>query len=70
MALTIHHLSIRTLGMDPNDPEGLKKYLGDRDVSALTGSGMGVSKAAVEWGLAGCLHAVANPVARRSGRCA
>jgi hypothetical protein len=25
--------------MDPKDPEGLKKYLGDRDVSALTGSG-------------------------------
>jgi hypothetical protein len=25
--------------MDKNDPEGLKAYLGDRDVSSLTGSG-------------------------------
>jgi catechol 2,3-dioxygenase-like lactoylglutathione lyase family enzyme len=30
---------VHVIGMDPSDPEGLKKYLGDRDVSALTGSG-------------------------------
>jgi len=30
---------VHVIGIDPNDPEGLKKYLGDRDVSALTGSG-------------------------------
>ena len=30
---------VHVIGMDPNDPDGLKKYLGDRDVSALTGSG-------------------------------
>ena len=30
---------VHVIGMDPNDPDGLKQYLGDRDVSALTGSG-------------------------------
>jgi catechol 2,3-dioxygenase-like lactoylglutathione lyase family enzyme len=30
---------VHVIGMDPNDPDGLKKYLGDRDVSALKGSG-------------------------------
>jgi catechol 2,3-dioxygenase-like lactoylglutathione lyase family enzyme len=30
---------VHIIGMDLNDPEGLKKYLGDRDVSALKGSG-------------------------------
>jgi catechol 2,3-dioxygenase-like lactoylglutathione lyase family enzyme len=30
---------VHIIGMDPNDPEGLKKYLGDRDPSALRGSG-------------------------------
>lgn len=30
---------VHIIGMDKNDPEGLKKYLGDRDVSSLKGSG-------------------------------
>jgi catechol 2,3-dioxygenase-like lactoylglutathione lyase family enzyme len=30
---------VHIIGMDPNDPEGLKKYLGDRDPSTLRGSG-------------------------------
>ena len=30
---------VHIIGMDPNDPEGLKKYLGDRDISSLRGSG-------------------------------
>jgi len=30
---------VHIIGMDPNDPEGLKRYLGDRDRSSLTGSG-------------------------------
>jgi catechol 2,3-dioxygenase-like lactoylglutathione lyase family enzyme len=30
---------VHVIGMDPNDPVGLKNYLGERDVSSLTGSG-------------------------------
>ncbi len=30
---------VHIIGMDANDPEGLKKYLGDRDVTSLKGSG-------------------------------
>jgi catechol 2,3-dioxygenase-like lactoylglutathione lyase family enzyme len=30
---------VHIIGMDLNDPVGLKQYLGDRDVSALQGSG-------------------------------
>ncbi|MEJ8836975.1 VOC family protein [Ramlibacter sp. AN1133] len=30
---------VHIIGMDPNDPVGLRKYLGDRDVSSLRGSG-------------------------------
>jgi catechol 2,3-dioxygenase-like lactoylglutathione lyase family enzyme len=30
---------VHVIGIDKNDPEGLKKYLGDRDLSSLTGSG-------------------------------
>lgn len=30
---------VHVIGIDPDDPEGLKKYLGDRDVSSLHGSG-------------------------------
>lgn len=30
---------VHLIGMDRNDPEGLKRYLGDRDVSSLHGSG-------------------------------
>lgn len=30
---------VHVIGIDLNDPEGLKQYLGDRDVSSLKGSG-------------------------------
>ena len=30
---------VHIIGMDKNDPEGLKKYLGDRDVASLHGTG-------------------------------
>lgn len=30
---------VHIIGIDPNDPEGLKGYLGDRDASSLQGSG-------------------------------
>ena len=30
---------VHIIGIDRNDPEGLKKYLGDRDESSLAGSG-------------------------------
>jgi catechol 2,3-dioxygenase-like lactoylglutathione lyase family enzyme len=30
---------VHVIGIDKNDPEGLKQYLGDRDVSSLHGSG-------------------------------
>lgn len=30
---------VHIIGIDPNDPEGLKKYLGDRDPSQLKGTG-------------------------------
>jgi catechol 2,3-dioxygenase-like lactoylglutathione lyase family enzyme len=30
---------VHIIGMDPKDPEGLRGYLGDRDVSSLHGSG-------------------------------
>ena len=31
--------AVHVIGIDRNDPEGLKKYLGDRDLQSLTGSG-------------------------------
>ena len=30
---------VHVIGIDKNDPEGLKRYLGDRDVSSLHGTG-------------------------------
>src|SRR3954468_20915174 len=30
---------VHIIGMDPNDPVGLKRYLGDREPSSLRGSG-------------------------------
>lgn len=30
---------VHIIGIDKNDPEGLKKYLGDREVSSMQGSG-------------------------------
>lgn len=31
---------VHLVGIDPNDPSGLIDYLGDKDVAAVTGSGM------------------------------
>src|SRR4051794_2143911 len=31
--------AVHVIGLDRNDPEGLKKYLGDRDLQSLQGSG-------------------------------
>jgi catechol 2,3-dioxygenase-like lactoylglutathione lyase family enzyme len=30
---------VHIIGLDPNDPEGLKEYLGDRDLSTFSGTG-------------------------------
>lgn len=30
---------VHVIGMDPNDPAGLKNYLGERELSSMTGSG-------------------------------
>jgi catechol 2,3-dioxygenase-like lactoylglutathione lyase family enzyme len=35
----VGNATVHIIGMDPNDPEGLKAYLGDRDPSSLKGSG-------------------------------
>ena len=44
---------VHVIGMDPNDPEGLKRYLGDRDASSLQGSGAVDHVAFFATGLAG-----------------
>lgn len=44
---------VHIIGMDPNDPQGLKKYLGDRDASSLHGSGAVDHVAFFATGLAG-----------------
>ena len=46
---------VHIIGMDANDPEGLKKYLGERDVSSLSGSGAVDHVAFFADGLAGML---------------
>jgi catechol 2,3-dioxygenase-like lactoylglutathione lyase family enzyme len=46
---------VHVIGIDRNDPEGLKKYLGDRDVSTLHGSGAVDHVAFFATGLAGML---------------
>lgn len=30
---------VHVIGIDPNDPQGLKDYLGDRDIASLNGTG-------------------------------
>ena len=35
----VENAVVHLIGIDPTDPEGLKKYLGDKDSSTLTGSG-------------------------------
>jgi len=44
---------VHLIGMDRNDPEGLKQYLGDRDTSSLHGSGAVDHVAFFATGLAG-----------------
>lgn len=46
---------VHVIGMDLNDPAGLKNYLGDRDVSSLKGSGAVDHIAFFADGLAGML---------------
>src|SRR3954451_16831798 len=45
--------AVHVIGMDRNDPEGLKKYLGDRDPQSLQGSGAVDHVAFFATGLAG-----------------
>jgi catechol 2,3-dioxygenase-like lactoylglutathione lyase family enzyme len=47
--------AVHIIGMDPNDPVGLKAYLGDRDASSLKGSGAVDHVAFFAEGLAGML---------------
>lgn len=44
---------VHLIGMDRNDPQGLKQYLGDRDASSLRGSGAVDHVAFFATGLAG-----------------
>ena len=43
---------IHIIGIDRNDPEGLKRYLGDRDESSLHGTGGAAPAASITTGLA------------------
>ena len=47
---------VHVIGMDKNDPEGLKQYLGDRDVSSLHGTGAVDHIALLAAGLEGMLE--------------
>jgi catechol 2,3-dioxygenase-like lactoylglutathione lyase family enzyme len=44
---------VHIIGIDPNDPQGLKDYLGDRDVASLQGTGTVDHMAFTATGLAG-----------------
>jgi len=46
---------VHVIGIDKNDPEGLKQYLGDRDVSTLHGTGAVDHIALMATGLAAML---------------
>jgi catechol 2,3-dioxygenase-like lactoylglutathione lyase family enzyme len=48
--------AVHIVGIDKNDPEGLKQYLGDRDVSTLQGTGVVDHVAFFATGLAGMLQ--------------
>ena len=52
---SVANAMVHVIGMDKNDPEGLKKYLGDRDVSALHGTGAVDHIALTATGLEGML---------------
>lgn len=43
---------VHIIGIDPNDPQGLKDYLGDRDITSLQGTGTVDHMAFVATGLA------------------
>ncbi len=47
---------VHVIGIDPNDPEGLKQYLGDRDLASLRGSGAVDHIALFATGLEGMLQ--------------
>ena len=49
---------VHVIGMDKNDPEGLKQYLGDRDVSSLHGTGAVDHIALMAAGLEGMLEKI------------
>ena len=51
---------VHVIGMDRNDPEGLKRYLGDRDVSSLHGTGAVDHIALMATGLEGMLTHLAH----------
>lgn len=51
----VGNATVHIIGMDANDPEGLKAYLGDRDPSSLKGSGAVDHVAFFADGLAGML---------------
>lgn len=52
--------AVHVIGIDPNDPVGLKNYLGDRDASSLRGSGAVDHVAFFATGLAGMLRHLAS----------
>ena len=51
---------VHVIGIDKNDPEGLKRYLGDRDVSTLHGTGAVDHIALMATGLEGMLARLAH----------
>lgn len=51
---------VHVIGIDTNDPEGLKRYLGDRDVSSLYGTGAVDHIALMATGLEGMLAHLAH----------
>ena len=51
---------VHVIGIDKNDPEGLKRYLGDRDVSSLHGTGSVDHIALMATGLEGMLAHLAR----------
>ena len=51
---------VHVIGIDKNDPEGLKRYLGDRDMSSLQGTGAVDHIALMATGLQGMLAHLAR----------
>lgn len=52
---SVANAMVHVIGIDKNDPEGLKRYLGDRDVSSLQGTGAVDHIALLATGLEGML---------------